>query len=239
MLTGYLINLNRHPHRLLEFFQHPDAKYFERIPAVDKKLLELFGTDSLFFNTDKVKQKIGRPITLGEIGCTLSHILCWEKIASNPNLQPQDFAVIAEDDICLIADFAHILRRQIDQCFQHSSLNLVLLHKLGLCHSQFKTAQNGSDFELIQNGDEFLFDNDGSGLYLIRKRKAQELIEGLMRNKPSWLADHFSEFCPLQEIGLINPLLASISSQSISDLEEDRQIARRQTDRQTDRIETY
>ena len=45
---GYVINLNRSPERLRKFFSQTSANLFTRMPAVDKKLLELFDLEIFF-----------------------------------------------------------------------------------------------------------------------------------------------------------------------------------------------
>ena len=59
---GYVINLNRSPERLRKFFSQTSANLFTRMPAVDKKLLELFDLE-IFFNTSLCESLMGRKVT--------------------------------------------------------------------------------------------------------------------------------------------------------------------------------
>ncbi|WGE84762.1 glycosyltransferase family 25 protein [Actinobacillus equuli] len=227
MFYGYVINLNRHPQRLQRFLAHSDAKYFERIPAIDKKVLDLLDAPELLFNIEKIKSIIGREITLGEIACTLSHISCWQKIAENPQLELTDFAVIAEDDIQLVDNFHYFLSNILQELKNRPKIEIALLHKLSLFHEGFYTASaEQRDFHFLTDNHSSLFDSDGSALYAIRKDRAIQLVEQLKTNKPYWLADHFTHICPTQNMLVLNPLLGKIVNPNDSDLEADREIAR-------------
>lgn len=227
MFYGYVINLNRHPQRLQRFLAHSDAKYFERIPAIDKKVLDLLDAPELLFNIEKIKSIIGREITLGEIACSLSHIRCWQKIAENQQLELTDFAVIAEDDIQLVDNFHYFLSNILQKLKNRPKIEIALLHKLSLFHEGFYTASaEQRDFHFLTDNHPSLFDNDGSALYAIRKDRAIQLVEQLKTSKPYWLADHFTHICPSQNMLVLNPLLGKIANPNDSDLEADREIAR-------------
>lgn len=70
---------------------------YERIEAINGKQLTQATKDSLTYPYNHFESKVRytRELTDGEIGCFLSHRMCWEKlVASN-----EDFALIMEDDI--------------------------------------------------------------------------------------------------------------------------------------------
>ncbi|WP_150540210.1 glycosyltransferase family 25 protein [Actinobacillus vicugnae] len=227
MFYGYVINLDRHPQRLMRFLTHPDAKYFERVPAIDKKVLALFNAPEMLFDIERIQNTIARNITLGEIACTLSHIRCWQKIAQNTHLALNDFALVAEDDIQLVDNFDFFLNNIQQELKNRPHIEIALLHKLSLFHEGFYTANaDERDFHFLTEHHASLFDNDGSALYLIRKDRAIQLVEQLKSSKPYWLADHFSHFCPTQNMMVLNPLLGKIANLNDSDLEAEREIAR-------------
>ena len=133
-IKGYVINLNRSPDRLKSFFSQTSANLFTRMPAVDKKLLELFDLE-IFFNTSLCENLMGREVTSGEIACTLSHIACWKAIANDDTLLDRDFAIIAEDDVLLKNDLQSSLQNVIDTFengyfLNQENVDLIILQSL-------------------------------------------------------------------------------------------------------------
>lgn len=225
-MNSYVINLDRHSERLTKFRQNKCAQEFERIKAIDKNDLAKVGLPELFFNVEIIENKIKRKITLGEIACTLSHISCWHKIATNDELSDKDYAVIAEDDIVLSDNFDVVIHNLLFKINEENiELELIILHKLEL-YGFSRKIEKGNEYQLINNISFQDVDNDGSALYLIRKDKAIELVNLLKTTKPFWLADHFSTFCP-NKIAILFPYLGYIDDPKSSDLEEDRAIARK------------
>lgn len=225
MLQGYVINLDRHSDRLFSFYQQPDARYFHRVSAVDKKLLDLFQSDALFFNSRALEHKINRKVTLGEIGCTLSHIKTWQIISENTQLAEDDFAVVAEDDICLIDNFGSYLQAILPS-LKETEADIVILQKLGLYSAEKVELFDGRELSYFIPSISQQVDNDGSSLYLIRKSKAIELTQQLTAQKPNWLADHFSVIAELNKIFILSKMFGYIPESSLSDLEDERNVAR-------------
>ena len=224
-LHGYVINLDRHPERLSLFYQQAELSYFQRVPALDKQLLALFQTDSLFFNSQMLEQKINRKVTLGEIGCTLSHIKTWQIISENRQLSDNDFAVVAEDDICLVDNFSSYLQAILPS-LKETEADIVILQKLGLYSREKIEIFEGGELSYFIPNISQQVDDDGSSLYLIRKSKAVELTQRLAEQKPNWLADHFSAIADLDKIFVLSKMLGYIPENSPSDLEDERNIAR-------------
>lgn len=227
MLQGYVINLDRHPERLFKFYQQPEARLFQRIPAVDKQILALLGNGDLLFDVVGLAKKIQRPITLGEVGCTLSHIKVWQAIAENSQIADHDFVLVAEDDVKLIENFQSYLRPLVQSVLEQP-LDLVILQKLGLYSNNIALFNSGV---LTYSSPTLSIhcDNDGSALYLIRKAKAKSLVAELASRKPDWLADQFSAFCDLERIAILSHQFGYIEENSPSDLEQERNIARQQS----------
>ncbi|MCK7459107.1 glycosyltransferase family 25 protein [Idiomarina aminovorans] len=102
----FLINLDRSVERLNNAAGQLDSAGvdFERISAVDGKTLENELINKVF--DDKMAQKrYHYDLTLGEMGCYLSHVKCWEKIIEDG----LDFAVILEDDLLLEPNFKDVI----------------------------------------------------------------------------------------------------------------------------------
>lgn len=223
MFQGYVINLNRHPQRLHRFCQHPDAKYFERFPAIDKKQLEQVGSPELFFNTQLASKQIGRAVTMGEIACTLSHVSIWQKVALNERFAPNDFVVIAEDDVLLDPAFAkHV--HTLQNALKNTSIDLVMLQRLFTTNAPMDC--KAGEFYLLDN---IAFNNSGSALYMIKKSRIQSVCQWLTNQKPFWLADHFTSFCPKEHLRVAYPLLGFVADNAESDLENERKLARNAT----------
>ena len=94
---------------------------FERISAVD---LRKNNNNHLLKYYNKRKNYYGykRYLSLGEIGCYLSHRNCWEKILK----EPIDYAIILEDDVTLINDLNEVIR-----CINSCNLNFWEYLKIG------------------------------------------------------------------------------------------------------------
>lgn len=228
MLKGYVINLNQRPERLAKFYQQSDALRFSRMPAVDKQILSLLPAE-YYFNTEFFLNYIGRPVTFGEIGCTLSHIQCWQNIATDESLKDDDFALIAEDDVAFQPNYFHFLTQLIEYVDQSDpTISLLILQKLTSPNSVWNPSDwNTVDtFNLIVPKHPNECDNTGSAFYAIRKKQAKALVELVKSKKPYWLADQFSLFTELGKIRLLCPMLGFVPLDAASDLEQDREIAR-------------
>lgn len=231
-IPAYVINLDRRPDRRERFFAHPDAHHFTRVSAVDKLDLakHAYLKDNLF-NSQPILDwfPMRNEVTLGEIACTLSHIECWRKIATNPNLLNHDYAIVAEDDIVLIPDFAAVWQRVLNiKSITERKYDLITLHRLNLAvpSDGSKTSQlatltsvlHCASFDNVRH-----YDSSGSALYAIKKSFAQALIRQLQNEKPYWLADSFSRFCAPEQLIAIMPMLGSTPThEHDSDLEMER-----------------
>ncbi|MDO5059714.1 MAG: glycosyltransferase family 25 protein [Neisseria sp.] len=224
--AAYVINLDRHSDRLFEFYRQPDTHYFRRVAAVDKQVLALLGTTDFCFDTAFIRDHIDREATFGEVGCTLSHIKTWQLIAENADLAENDFALIAEDDVRLINGFSYHLTKLLP-AFRAMSADLIVLQRIYINENSERLYQGG-EFALAAPQSYLDCDDGGSSLYLIRKSKAAELVRKLNSEKPHWLADEFSLFCPLDKMFIAQKALGYVPSNSVSDLEQERIIARRQ-----------
>ncbi|MDP0192376.1 glycosyltransferase family 25 protein [Glaesserella parasuis] len=236
MFVGYVINLNHRTDRLYNFYQHPDAKYFERMVAIDKTTIQQLDNSvggAFLFDDRYVKEMYQRDVTSGEIGCTLSHIKCWHRIANNSKLEDDDFAVVAEDDVFLCQAFAYNISKLQTILKNHPEINLVILQRLFYENNPIYNFAEGNIetinfvfYEQVQ-----YFDNAGSSLYLMKKKQARSIIDRLNSNKPHWLADNFSLFCEHNNIRVLSTLLGKIINgvEAESDLESDRQKSRKES----------
>ncbi|MCT8654222.1 glycosyltransferase family 25 protein [Glaesserella parasuis] len=235
MFVGYVINLNHRTDRLYNFYQHPDAKYFERVAAIDKTAIQQLDNSvggEFLFDNRYIKETHRRDVTSGEIGCTLSHIKCWQKIANHSKLEDDDFAVVAEDDVVLCEEFANYICELQKLLKDFPNVHLILLQRLEYeqDNSLDFAGEDTRNFQLKGYDNSRQFDNHGSALYLIKKKQVKEILNTLSSTKPSWLADGFSQFCEHNRMRILSPLLGKIinGAETESDLELDRQESRKQ-----------
>jgi len=111
---GYLINLEKRNDRLKEFMKNIKKSdlniHIERVPAINGKLLDptqINMTDKskkeLLNNFDSGFRTKHYELTVGAIGCYLSHIQVWNKILENDD----ECAFVFEDDAYIPENFAH------------------------------------------------------------------------------------------------------------------------------------
>ncbi|MCK3657848.1 hypothetical protein A4G18_03765 [Pasteurellaceae bacterium Pebbles2] len=227
MFQGYVINLDSRPDRMAKFNQQSAAKYFHRCSAIDKAAIERVGVERIF-DLAKGKELASRPVAFGEMGCTLSHLGCWNLIAQNQQLNDDDFAIVAEDDVTFMPNFENLIPVLMDYLKDaHPTADLIILQKLGLRTEKLPTAtEDTQEFRYVYPKQKEECDSDGSSLYLIRKSRAKKLMMEAMERKPFWLADDFSIFCPLENIMILLPLLGVVENNADSDLELERNAVR-------------
>jgi glycosyl transferase family 25 len=92
---------------------------FEFFEAYDGN--ELTDAELALTDPDKAVARLGRPMTVGEIGCALSHSALYRKIVE----EEVQHAVILEDDAVVGTEFAALLR---DKVLVERPESLILLH---------------------------------------------------------------------------------------------------------------
>ncbi|MGM0525216.1 MAG: glycosyltransferase family 25 protein [Pseudomonadota bacterium] len=102
----FLINLDRSQDRLKKAAEQLQQAGigFERVPAVDGKQLDQQTIDDAF-NAQTAKRRFPYDLTIGEIGCYLSHVKCWQKIVD----EGLDYAVILEDDLLVKDNLSQVI----------------------------------------------------------------------------------------------------------------------------------
>ena len=108
-----LINLNKDTDRL-DFMdkQLKDLNMpFERLEAVyGKEYMEKDGSE---YSEEFATKRGGRKLSLGEIGCALSHKRCYQKFLNDPEYKDTKYLLILEDDVELDKNFKTILENEI------------------------------------------------------------------------------------------------------------------------------
>lgn len=220
MFHAYVINLNRHPSELHQFYQHADAKYFQLLPAIDKRVLDWIGDNSWFFNNQQFKQMIGQDATLDDIIRTLSHINVWKTIIQNNKILDNEFVVIAEDNIILTQNFSKYINAILKAIGQFSKIDILVLQK---CPATQTPEEFGRGKFKILKHTQTLFRQVDASLYLIKKSRAKAIVQWLETYKPCWLAQDFNVFCPEENLGVLLPALgyAIPKSNLIPDMTQD------------------
>ena len=232
-MKGYVINLDRQPERLTHFYQQPGSEIFQKVSAVDRKVLDIIGNKEFFFDVATFTRMIPRGPTMGEIACTLSHIKCWQLIALDESIDDDEFCLIAEDDVTLLpiekntpSTFLSVVS-DITKVLEDTPVELVKLQMLSYRESNLFTGSgNISLSKSIATGLDASYNNTGSALYLIRKSLTQAIMQKLKTKKPYWLADCFTKFCNPENMMMSLPLLGYVQDNFPSDLEEEREMQR-------------
>lgn len=124
-IQTYIINLEKSVVRkeymndLLRAYSFLDIHYVKGVEG--KKLSE--SEISERFDKDRCLKRYGRALSLGEIGCTLSHRECYEKLLSTSF----GYALILEDDIHPMRDLSELLQVDIDNILDNSKPTILFL----------------------------------------------------------------------------------------------------------------
>lgn len=170
------------------------------------------------YNQNKA-QLAWRELTLGEIGCALSHIGIWRDMVENG----VSHALILEDDAQLSKDVPRVLEK-LAACFLPDQPILTLLTRVKRYRRKNCLLLDG--FQVAEIFDNSLIYGDvfGAHGYFLTQRAAQRMLEQLY---PVWIINDF--WPKFRRMGLVDvravvPYCISHSHFSIeSNIEEDRQ----------------
>lgn len=179
-MKTYIINLPKdierreHICRVLEPYSWMEKEFVEAVYG--KELPE----DEMrrLFDIDLAYKRYGRELNRGEIGCTLSHRSCYEKLVASDEVR----ALVFEDDITILRDISPIVN--IVNKMDESKPSILFLSG----DYWFTSTLNcfGS-YKIVS-----VYDAVGTYAYIVNK-KAAELI--LAKNpKPSYISDNWSLF---------------------------------------------
>lgn len=182
-LKTYVINLPKDLDR-----RESILKETGQIPWLDVEMTEaVYGKElteeerSNSFNSKKFTQYYGRMVLPGEIGCTLSHRLCYQRLLNSD----QSFALILEDD-------AHFVETTFTEYFFSSVTEFMNnpLPRVLLLHANFEYTGKKLPF-----GDNYHLYSVYSALYttgyIINKSAAYKLLQ---EKYPYWAADNWHLF---------------------------------------------
>lgn len=165
----FLVNLDRDTDRLASVDRQLKrlGVAYERVPAVYGKDLP---ADSIKAHCNAFRWwcAIGRPPSLGEIGCALSHFKIYERMLA----EGISAACIIEDDIALSSSFASGLEKVADEIDESRSQVVLLSDHSGL----YSTRQSGKEFEIVKSAKGMCTDG-----YCLTQLAARALLK---QNRP-------------------------------------------------------
>lgn len=176
MVKTYIINLISSTERLKYMFKLLQSYSQFKIEVVEAVDGRIFSPDERFakFDDDICFNRYGRHINGGEIGCTLSHFKCYEKLA----LSEDEYVLILEDDISIIRDL--------------NLLNIKELEGLMLKNEPMILFLSGDYWHFDKNKYTRVFNAVGSYAYFINKQAALKILS--MIKKPSHVADDWDVY---------------------------------------------
>lgn len=217
MLT-FLINLDSSTHRMLRMQEQLEIRNikFTRIPAINGKELSEHQIQKLSYpiNDPDIRTRFTRDLTPGEIGCFLSHRMCWKKLLASKH----EWALIMEDDILISSQASSYMKscewipNDVKIC-QLSCLHKTQYGKIG---SEIKTINK--NFSIVNPIAPAPL---GTQAYFISREFATEAIR-LSEKLPAPVDDFlFSPWFSLSwkfKIWRINPTLVIPYPESDSDI---------------------
>lgn len=125
-------------------------------------------TVNFYFSEEKNRRDFPRPLSLGEIGCHISHIKCWQKITE----YGLDFAVILEDDVVLSDKFPAALQFLQDKYFKWNFIRLQIEEKNRILYKE----RIYSDFSLR----EYIRTSGCAWGYALNFKTAKKLLKNII-----------------------------------------------------------
>jgi len=160
----FLINLDRSTERLARMSDQFAMLNlaFERVPAVDGTSLS--NEEIAEWNSPETVRLTGRQMSRSEIGCTLSHLEVYRRMADRGIAR----ALICEDDVILPDDIGAIWEKVADKAW-----DILLLHHRNTGFKKFSTVRVDMNDRLI----EFKRHAPSTAAYLLTLEAAKRLQE--------------------------------------------------------------
>ena len=212
LLNSYVIYDEHQPQQLSAFLAQDCQAVFTPIGAVNEHSLASLPSLDLVFDTQKVQTIANRFVQASDIAKTLSHIKCWQAVNLDEHIAENDFVLIAEADIELAPNYRPALLAHIESFLSASQFELALLQRQQDNYWQDKVYPGNGEISSIVYNIPYSYNHIGAGLYLIRKRQIQKILNRSQAEKPYWLADTFSEFCDYTLMVQTNAMLGKVRS---------------------------
>ena len=212
ILRSYVIYDEHKPQQLSAFLAQDCQAVFTPIAAVNEHSLASLPSLDLVFDITKAQTIANRFVQAQDIAKTLSHIKCWQAVNLDENIAENDFVLIAEADIELAPNYRPALLAHIESFLSASQFELALLQRKQDNYWQDKVYPGNGEISSIVYNIPYSYNHMGAGMYLIRKRQIQKILNRLQAEKPYWLADTFSEFCDYTLMVQTNAMLGKVRS---------------------------
>jgi len=200
-MKKFLISLDKDHQRRELFFAQPHTADFDIFRAVNMldKGVEDFPA---LFDVERFSQHYGRGVTRGEIGCTLSHLHVYEKIAQDEQIKPKEFVLICEDDALFAPEFNQHLNAVINQSIE---ADIILIGQSKIADfnaleleinypTTFRFACQPIGQSLYRYSLPYKNYFAGTVAYLIRKSAVSKFLSQCRETLPYWLADDYILF---------------------------------------------
>jgi glycosyl transferase family 25 len=189
---------------------------FERMPAINGRQLSSETISELTYPHDHFESRVRftRELTMGEVGCFLSHRKCWEKLIASD----QQWALIIEDDV-LISNSAPYFMQNSDWIPEGVELcQLSCLHERepGRIREQTLPLENGSMLVSPIAPDPL-----GTQCYVISRKAAQtalNLSQKFMAPVDNFLFSHWFEMSQTYTIWRAAPTVVVPDDDIASDI---------------------
>lgn len=182
------------------------------------------------FDIEKFKQRYGRTVTKGEVGCTLSHLGVYQQIVNDSEIADNDYCLVCEDDALFNQAFQANLDKLLASDLK-ADIVLVGQSKIAKFDDIELEINYPTSFEFLLKSVEgcsfksaYPYKNyfAGTVAYLIKKSAVKQFLKQLENNQLAyWLADDFilfgNEF--KLDIKVIRPLMVIENPQLNSNLE--------------------
>lgn len=150
-----------------------DFLKLEFIAAIDGRIMSQEEISSKF-DIDEAYRRYGRRLNGGEIGCTLSHFKCYEKIMDSS----ESVALILEDDISIMRNLSKLDLSRIDKILSTDEPCILFL--------------SGDYWYWNKGAITNVFSAVGSYAYFINKPAAYKISQAISR--PSNVADDWHAY---------------------------------------------
>lgn len=202
-IKTYVINLKEsvdRKERVLAEIKTFSCMNLEFVEAVDGRLLSE-GEINQLFDCRRFIHREGRNVLKGEIGCTLSHRICYRKIVESED----DIALILEDDVCFFdPDIVESFLKEISKKMSRNVPCVISLTR-HLLYYKNKEDRIGK-YSLFNMREGW-----GTCAYLINKKAAERMLS---ISKPYYLADNFLLMNKKGiDVKVVNPLFAMGASE--------------------------
>ncbi|AHG72753.1 Lsg locus protein 4 [Mannheimia sp. USDA-ARS-USMARC-1261] len=228
-MKKYLISLEKDVKRRELFFSQPNTLDFEIFNAINTMSRDWDALNT-HFDLAKFEQHYGRKTTKGEVGCTLSHLAVYQKIAEDTTIENNDYCLVCEDDVLFTQDFQKHIEALLVQNLT-ADIILVGQSKIPTFDDVELEINYPTTFGFLQKqiGDSqykyaYSYRNyfAGTVAYLIKKSTACKFLAQCSTTRPYWLADDFilfgNEF--KLDVLIVRPLMAIENPVLISNLED-------------------